>query len=152
MAERITHKVVDAPEMGPGMKRPVRMTEAEMAEVNRATEGKPEHDPVNHPSHYTSLPACCSKCGHPIECIDVTRHMGFNIGNAVKYLWREGLKAGVEDLRKAVWYVNDEVAKRLGIRPEDQFKLTPDEIELILAMRDRRKDLALEKFRNALKV
>lgn len=39
-------------------------------------------DPVNHPAHYTSHPA-------GVECIDVVEHMTFNVGNAVKYLWRE---------------------------------------------------------------
>jgi hypothetical protein len=70
-------------------------------------------DMVNHPPHYTSSPAKCSKCGHGIECIDVVQHMGFSIGNAVKYLWRAGLKNdAIEDLKKAVWYINAEIAKR----------------------------------------
>ena len=63
------------------------------------------HDPVNHPKHYTSHPS-------GIECIQVTRHMGFNLGNVVKYLWRAGLKdhaPSLEDLRKARWYLNDEI-------------------------------------------
>lgn len=63
-------------------------------------------DVINHPPHYT---------GHPsgVECITITRHMNFNVGNAVKYLWRAGLKgATVEDLRKAAWYIADEI-KRL---------------------------------------
>lgn len=64
------------------------------------------HDPVNHPQHYTNHPS-------GIECIQITRHMGFNLGNAVKYIWRADLKAdAIEDLRKAVWYLNDEIAKR----------------------------------------
>lgn len=71
-------------------------------------------DMINHPPHYTSHPAKCD-CGKPIECIDVTRHMSFNIGNAVKYLWRCDLKgAALDDLRKAVWYINDEIRKREG--------------------------------------
>lgn len=62
-------------------------------------------DNVNHPSHYTSHPS-------GVECIDVTEHMTFNVGNAVKYLWRAGLKgAQIEDLRKAAWYVNREIDK-----------------------------------------
>lgn len=72
-----------------------------------------KHDPVNHPTHYTS-----SKSG--IECIMVTRHMNFCIGNAIKYLWRAGLKKSetedldelekhIEDLRKAIWYIEDEI-------------------------------------------
>ncbi len=72
-----------------------------------------EHDPVNHPKHYTSSKAKCSACGHPIECIDVTRHMNFDIGNSVKYLWRCDLKKdAIEDLKKTIWYLNDEIAKR----------------------------------------
>lgn len=64
------------------------------------------NDPVSHPRHYTSHPS-------GIECIEVTRHMGFNVGNAVKYLWRADLKGNaIEDLRKAAWYINDEIQKR----------------------------------------
>lgn len=65
---------------------------------------------INHPPHYNSLPAVCSACGHPIECIDVVRHKDFDIGNAIKYLWRAGLKGDViADLEKAVWYIQDEI-------------------------------------------
>jgi hypothetical protein len=39
--------------------------------------------------------------------------MGFNIGNAVKYSWRCDWKnAAIEDLKKAVWYLQDEISKR----------------------------------------
>lgn len=70
------------------------------------------HDPVNHPPHYNNSPAAC-ECGRRIECIDVTRHYSFNIGNAIKYLWRCDLKGrAVEDLKKAIWYIEDEIAKR----------------------------------------
>lgn len=72
--------------------------------------GKP--DPVNHPAHYTSSPAKC-RCGEGIECIQITEHMGFNLGNAVKYLWRCDLKKdAIEDLKKAKWYIERELAKR----------------------------------------
>lgn len=67
-----------------------------------------KHDPVNHPKHYTSDPS-------GVECIEITRHRNFNIGNAIKYLWRAGLKDGnsdIQDLKKAVWYIQDEI-KRL---------------------------------------
>jgi hypothetical protein len=64
-------------------------------------------DMVNHPYHYTSSDAVCDKCGDCIECIEVTRHMSFNIGNAVKYLWRFQDKGGLEDLKKARWYLED---------------------------------------------
>lgn len=78
---------------------------------------KNKNDQVNHPKHYTSDPS-------GIECIDVTRHRNFNIGNAIKYLWRAGLKEDkdrklidkqVEDLNKAIWYLVDEI-HRLGGR------------------------------------
>lgn len=64
---------------------------------------KPENDPVNHPSHYTSHPS-------GVECIEITRHHDFLTGNAIKYLWRAGLKEGsakeLEDLKKARWYID----------------------------------------------
>lgn len=75
-------------------------------------------DVVNHPPHYTSGPNC--ECGRVIECITITRERGFSIGNAIKYLWRAGLKESanktgvekqVEDLRKAAWYINDEITR-----------------------------------------
>jgi hypothetical protein len=63
-------------------------------------------DPVNHPKHYTSHPS-------GVECIQVTEHMNFNVGNAVKYLWRCDEKgAHLEDLKKAAWYVNREIERR----------------------------------------
>ena len=63
-------------------------------------------DMVNHPPHYTAHPS-------GIECIEITRHMGFNVGSAVKCLWRADLKgAAIEDLKKAVWYIQDEIEKR----------------------------------------
>lgn len=72
---------------------------------------------VHHPKHYTSSPARC-ECGKGIECIQVTEHMPFNVGNAMKYLWRADLKgAAIEDLKKAAWYVNREIARREGRTP-----------------------------------
>lgn len=68
-------------------------------------------DNVNHPPHYTSSNAKCPKCSHIIECIDITRHLNFNIGNAIKYIWRYPMKNGKEDLQKAIWYINDEINK-----------------------------------------
>lgn len=77
-------------------------------------------DEVNHPTHYNSHPS-------GVECITITEHMSFNVGNAVKYLWRAGLKikdtgsllesfnrerAKMEDMQKAVWYIQREI-KRL---------------------------------------
>lgn len=60
-------------------------------------------DNVNHPDHYTSHPS-------GLECIEVTAHMNFCLGNAVKYIWRAGLKDNaLEDLRKAIWYLEREI-------------------------------------------
>lgn len=66
-----------------------------------------DDDPVNHPSHYTSHPS-------GVECIQVTEHMTFNCGNAIKYIWRNGLKDGqanTQDLQKAIWYLNREIER-----------------------------------------
>lgn len=65
------------------------------------------HDSVSQPEHYTSHPS-------GIECIAVTEHMNFNLGNAIKYIWRAGLKDTeyhIEDLRKAAWYVAREISR-----------------------------------------
>ena len=80
---------------------------------------------VDHPSHYNTnnpvVEVTCT-CGKhirvPIECIDVIRYMPTWKGNAIKYLWREGLKVDsalsslqkqAEDLKKAIWYIQDEI-------------------------------------------
>lgn len=64
-------------------------------------------DAINHPRHYTSHPA-------GIECIDVIEHFPCNVANAVKYLWRCGLKGDrIEDLRKALWYMEREIVRRM---------------------------------------
>lgn len=68
----------------------------------KASEETP--DLVNHPPHYTAHPS-------GIECIQITEHMNFNLGNAVKYLWRSDHKNGLEDLKKARWYVDREIAR-----------------------------------------
>jgi len=66
------------------------------------------NDNVNHPKHYTEHPS-------GIECIEITEHMNFCVGNAIKYLWRAGLKGEqVEDLRKARWYIDREIARLVG--------------------------------------
>ena len=70
-------------------------------------------DNVNNPKHYNDHPS-------GVECITITEHMNFNVGNAVKYLWRAGLKQSpgkdqaakhLEDLKKAAWYVNREIQR-----------------------------------------
>jgi hypothetical protein len=63
-------------------------------------------DPVNHPTHYTNHPS-------GVECIQVTEHMSFCLGNAVKYIWRADLKFNsIEDLKKAAWYIQREIELR----------------------------------------
>ena len=66
------------------------------------------NDPVNHPKHYVSHPS-------GVECIEVTEHFNFNKGNAIKYIWRSADKGKeVEDLRKARWYIDREIARILN--------------------------------------
>jgi hypothetical protein len=66
------------------------------------------NDPVNHPKHYTNHPS-------GVECIEVTEHFNFNKGNAIKYIWRSSDKGKeVEDLRKARWYIDREIARLLN--------------------------------------
>ena len=56
------------------------------------------HDPVDHPAHYTQ---------GRVECITVTSRLDFCVGNTVKYVWRFRDKDNpVQDLRKAVWYLD----------------------------------------------
>lgn len=67
-------------------------------------------DMVNHPAHYTKHPS-------GVECIEITRHYPFSIGNAIKYLWRAGLKDDtktIEDLRKAIFYIEDYIQQLSG--------------------------------------
>jgi len=78
-----------------------------------------DSDPVAHPSHYTSGPVC-PHCGKTIECITITQQFNFNRGNAIKYIWRAGVKdpaKEAEDLRKAIQYLEFEIA-RLGFRSD----------------------------------
>lgn len=84
------------------------MTDEEVMKYLMETE---KEDNVNHPKHYTSHPS-------GIECIEIARHYCFSIGNAIKYLWRAGLKVDVgltdkqkeiEDLNKAIWYIKDRI-------------------------------------------
>ena len=63
---------------------------------------------VNHPAHYNQHPS-------GVECITIVEQFNFNIGNAMKYLWRAGLKGNsMEDLEKASWYVRREIERRGG--------------------------------------
>ena len=73
---------------------------------------------VNHPKHYNSHPS-------GVECIDVVEHMSFNIGNAIKYLWRSDHKgAKVEDLEKARWYIVREIGRITSSLSADNARTT----------------------------
>lgn len=61
-------------------------------------------DMVNHPPHYKAHSS-------GVEYITVAEHFGFNLGNAIKYIWRADHKNGLEDLKKARWYLNREIAR-----------------------------------------
>lgn len=64
---------------------------------------------VNHPQHYNEHPS-------GVECIDVIEHFNFNLGSAIKYIWRADYKdQPIEDLEKARWYIDRELQRR-GIR------------------------------------
>jgi hypothetical protein len=62
-------------------------------------------DPVNHPPHYNQ---------GGVECIDAlaaatvgkTGIEAVCVGNVIKYLWRCEMKGGLEDLKKARWYLD----------------------------------------------
>lgn len=71
------------------------------------------NDPVNNPKHYTSHPS-------GVECIQITEHYSFCVGNAIKYMWRQGLKVDsnkdpvekqIEDCEKSIWYIKRHIDK-----------------------------------------
>jgi hypothetical protein len=65
------------------------------------------YEKIDHPEHYNKHPS-------GVECIDIIEYWGFNLGNAVKYIWRNGLKPGhdaIEDLKKAIWYLKREIER-----------------------------------------
>jgi hypothetical protein len=81
-------------------------TFSHLEKKEKPMEQRANGDPVHHPSHYTSHPS-------GVECIAITEHMSFNLGNAIKYLWRADEKgAPVQDLEKAVWYIQREISLR----------------------------------------
>ena len=76
-----------------------------MAESTGAEDAGEASDSVNHPKHYNAHPS-------GIECIVISRWMNFNLGNVLKYIWRCDSKgATIEDLKKARWYLDDEIAR-----------------------------------------
>ena len=77
--------------------------------ASRITTGhEPDEQGIAHPAHYNVHPS-------GVECIEIVRHMGFNLGNVIKYIWRDGIKdteVPLQDLKKAAWYLNDEIELR----------------------------------------
>ena len=73
-------------------------------------------DPVNHPKHYKAHPS-------GVECIQITEHLNFCRGNAMKYLWRAGEKGSeIEDLEKACWYINREIDRLKTAKKKEEAK------------------------------
>ena len=69
-------------------------------------------DNINQPPHYKAHPS-------HIECIQITEHMNFCLGNAIKYIWRADEKGNaIEDLKKARWYIDREIERRTKIGGE----------------------------------
>lgn len=72
------------------------------------------NDTVNHPTHYTGR-----NIGY--ECIDITQHQDFCVGNAIKYLWRYKDKGNpAEDLKKARWYAHRAMERQEAVDLEDR--------------------------------
>lgn len=88
-------------------------------------------DIINHPAHYTGVIA-------EIECIDIARHLNFQLGNALKYVWRAGKKGGsdmeLEDLKKALWYLQDSIGH--GYNDFDKCDHIAEEITQIVTRDD----------------
>ena len=107
--DRIEHESEEEREVKADLKilGAIQASEKNNVEVmTKPKKAKPKADMVNHPPHYTSHPS-------GVECIQITEHMGFNLGNALKYIWRADLKGNaVEDLEKAIFYINRELNKR----------------------------------------
>lgn len=74
------------------------------AKENREALALKQDEAVDHPDHYNQIKG--------VECIDVVEQMPFNLGNAVKYIWRcEDKDNKIQDLKKAIWYINREIQR-----------------------------------------
>ena len=102
------------------MKNPVDEYDFVRNIVDKEEKSKNEPDSVNHPSHYETGKFECIEVMEEALGRDVVK--GFCIGNAFKYLYRAKRKNGLEDLKKARWYLDrvismeDEDATKEGIR------------------------------------
>lgn len=84
-----------------------RVVQSNAEAPNSPVGGDEAVDMVNAPPHYTKHPS-------NVECITITEHMNFCLGNAVKYIWRADMKGGIQDLEKAEFYIKREIALRKG--------------------------------------
>ena len=90
---------------------PGRVDDQEVSDTEAIRSEAPAlaEDPIN-PSHYRRHPS-------GVECIEITRHLNFNVGNAIKYIWRYQDKGDpIENLKKAQWYLDDEIRRLQGSR------------------------------------
>ena len=79
--------------------------------------GSQPNDPVSAPAHYLAHPS-------GVECITITEHMSFLLGNAMKYIWRSDHKSSsIEDLKKARWYLDREISNREAAAAKQQVVL-----------------------------
>lgn len=118
-AESLT-ETHDAPRTGPSSTSPPEWL-APVADLR-----SPSPRPTDTPTAVPEAPAVAEDAINPshyrrhpsgIECIEVTRHLNFNIGNAIKYLWRYQDKGdAIENLKKAQWYIDDEIRRLQGLR------------------------------------
>lgn len=95
------------------------------------TQSEDPNENVNHPRRYN---AHLSK----IECIELIEHLPTNFGNAVKYVWRCGLKTTetpLRDLKSARWYVLRELQRRQIYELENEERLKTDVVWRALAHR-----------------
>ena len=84
------------------------------------------NDQVNHPEHYTSHPS-------GVECVEITEHMNYNLGNVFKYIWRADEKgAALQDLHKARFYLDREINRRIYTDPDRNVGAAPVQLELDL--------------------
>lgn len=76
-------------------------------------------DNIEHPFHYNNFEIKCSECDTQIECLDVINDMPFLEGNIIKYVWRWRDKNGIEDLRKAMFYLDYLITKNVYVRKSE---------------------------------
>lgn len=115
------------------MKSPVDEYDFVRNIVDKEEKPKNEPDLVNHPNHYETGKFECIEVMEEALGRDVVK--GFCIGNAFKYLYRAKRKNGLEDLKKAQWYLNrvismeDEDATKEGIRELERYTNETDKSE-----------------------